>query len=92
MSMDKGLRNTFLGFVGSIILLFLGAWVQINSRISILEVQVSNDRQILLESNKKSDDDMKEIKGKLEEINVNVTHLNDVKQDRAFLTKQNSNQ
>ena len=78
--MDKGLRNTFLGFVGSIILLFLGAWVQINSRISILEVQVSNDRQILLESNK------------LEEINVNVTHLNDVKQDRTFLTKQNSNQ
>ncbi len=79
--MDKTLRNTLIGMTGSAFIAIAGAWVQLNSRISILEVQVNNDHQLFIDSQ----DDMKEIKSKLDEINVKVTHLNDVKEDRDFM-------
>ncbi|WP_333615548.1 MerR family transcriptional regulator [Bacteroides pyogenes] len=82
--MDKTTRNALLGFIGSTIIAFVGAWVQLNSRISILEVQVNNDHQLFLDAQ----DDMKEIKDMLGEINVKVTHLNDIKEDRSFVKKQ----
>lgn len=85
--MDKGIRNTLLGVLGTVIIAFVGAWVQLNSRISILEVQVNNDHLLYNENNKKAQEDMKEIKDKLDEINVKVTHLNDVKMDRPDLPK-----
>ena len=79
--MDKTLRNTLIGMTGAAFIAIAGAWVQLNSRISILEVQVNNDHQLFIDSQ----DDMKEIKSKLDEINVKVTHLNDVKEDRDFM-------
>lgn len=85
--MDKGIRNTLLGILGTIIIAFVGAWVQLNSRISILEVQVNNDHLLYNENNQKAQDNMKEIKAKLDEINVKVTHLNDVKMDRPGMPK-----
>ena len=53
-----------IGVIGSIIIAVAGSWVQLNQRISILEVQ-----------------DM------LGEINVKVSHLNDVKVDRPFVDR-----
>ncbi|MDU7314129.1 MAG: MerR family transcriptional regulator [Prevotella bivia] len=85
--MDKGIRNTLLGILGTVIIAFVGAWVQLNSRISILEVQVNNDHLLYNENNQKAQDNMKEIKAKLDEINVKVTHLNDVKMDRPGMPK-----
>lgn len=88
--MDKGIRNTLLGVLGTVIIAFVGAWVQLNSRISILEVQVNNDHLLYNENNRKAQEDMKEIKDKLDEINVKVTHLNDVKMDRPDIPKGGS--
>ena len=85
--MDKGIRNTLLGVLGTVIIAFVGAWVQLNSRISILEVQVNNDHLLYNENNRKAQEDMKEIKDKLDEINVKVSHLNDVKMDRPGMPK-----
>lgn len=79
--MDKGIRNAIIGVIGSIIVAVAGSWVQLNQRISILEVQVTNDHQLFIDSQ----GDMKEIKDMLGEINVKVSHLNDVKMDRSFV-------
>lgn len=48
--MDKTLRNTLIGMTGSAFIAIAGAWVQLNSRISILEVQVNNDHQLFIDS------------------------------------------
>lgn len=85
--MDKGIRNTLIGIIGSVVMVFVGAWVQLNARISVLEVQVNNDHQLFTNNTNRTQDDMKEIKDKLEEINVKVTHLNDVKVDRPGMQK-----
>ena len=58
MAMDKGIRNAMIGVIGSIIVAVAGSWVQLNQRISILEVQVMNDHQLFVGSQ----EDMKEIK------------------------------
>ena len=71
MAMDKGIRNAMIGVIGSIIVAVAGSWVQLNQRISILEVQVMNDHQLFVGSQ----EDMKE-------INIKVSHLNDIKADR----------
>lgn len=68
-------------------MVFVGAWVQLNARISVLEVQANNDHQLFTNNTNRTQDDMKEIKDKLEEINVKVTHLNDVKADRPGMQK-----
>lgn len=78
MAMDKGIRNAMIGVIGSIIVAVAGSWVQLNQRISILEVQVMNDHQLFVGSQ----EDMKEIKSMLGEINIKVSHLNDIKADR----------
>lgn len=78
MAMDKGIRNAMIGVIGSIIVAVAGSWVQLNQRISILEVQVVNDHQLFVGSQ----EDMKEIKSMLGEINIKVSHLNDIKADR----------
>lgn len=80
--MEKGLRNAVLGVIGTIIVAFCGAWVQITSRISILEVQVRNDHDMFMANQDKADARMNEIIEKINDIQIKVTHLNDVKQDR----------
>lgn len=83
--MEKGLRNTFIGIIATIIVTFSGAWVNINSRIVALETQADNDHQLFMDNNSKAQSDMKLINDKLDEINIKVTHLNDIKEDRAFV-------
>lgn len=83
--MEKGLRNTFIGIIATLVITFVGAWIQINSRIAILETQVDNDHQLFMDKNSNAQEDMKQINEKLDEINIKVTHLNDIKEDRAFV-------
>lgn len=76
--MDKTLRNTLIAIIGSIVIALGGAWIQLNSRIAVLEVQVQNDHQQIAET-KNSIDEMKNM---LQNIQVGVQHLNDVKEDK----------
>lgn len=69
------MRNSLIGVIGSIAILFFGAWVQINSRISILEVQVQNDRELFLKNSEKADKQMGELINKINDIQVKVTEL-----------------
>lgn len=80
--MDKSLRNTLLSVIVTIVLVFIGAWIQLNSRISVLEVQVKSDHELFQSNIDKSDKDMEDVKSMLSDIKVTVTHLQDIKQDK----------
>lgn len=80
--MDKSLRNTLISVIASIMLVFIGAWIQLNSRISVLEVQVNSDHELFQTNRDKSDKDMEDVKSMLSDIQVTVTHLQDIKQDK----------
>lgn len=69
--MDKGLRNTVFGILGTAIIAFLGVCMQINQRISALETQVQNDRQLYLASQDKTE----KLMDKINDIQVKVTRL-----------------
>lgn len=72
---DRVSRNTLLAVGVSIALAFGAAWVQINSRISMLEVKVQSDHNLYMDSSRRADNDMKELKEKLTDIQVKVTEL-----------------
>ena len=57
-NMDNSLRNAFIGAIVTIAVAFIGAWIQLNSRIAVLEVQVANDHATLQETAS----NMKEVK------------------------------
>lgn len=69
--MDKTLRNTLIGTFITVLIAFIGAWIQLNSRISILEVQVQNDHNLFMDNGH----DMKELKDKVTDIQIKVTEL-----------------
>ena len=70
-NMDRTLRNTLIGAFITVLVAFVGAWIQLNSRISILEVQVQNDHNLF----KDNGHDMKELKDKVTDIQIKVTEL-----------------
>ena len=76
--MDKNVKNTLIGVIGTILVAFIGAWVQLNSRIAVLEVQVRYDR----DSYAANKDDLRELIGKVNDIQDKVTKLGYVKQNR----------
>lgn len=78
MTMDKTLRNTFIGILATIIITFVGAWIQLNSRISVLEIQVDNFQRVQQENDKS----IKELKDILVDIQIKVTHLQDTKAEK----------
>jgi hypothetical protein len=78
---EKVSRNTLLAVAVTIALAFGTAWVQINSRISMLEVQVHSDHSMYIDSNHRADENMKELKSKIDDIQVKVTELS-VKQEK----------
>lgn len=69
--MDRTLRNTLIGAFITVLVAFIGAWIQLNSRISILEVQVQNDHNLFMDNGH----DMKELKDKITDIQIKVTEL-----------------
>lgn len=87
MTIQNGVRDVLLSSIISGVICFIGVWVSINNRVSILEVQVQGDHEVVTQYQQRTDNDMKEIKEKLEEINVKVTRLGDTKADRPFVPK-----
>lgn len=76
--MSKALISTFIGILATVAITFVGAWIQLNSRISILEVQVENFQR----SQQKNDENIKEVKAILLDIQLKVNHLQDTKAER----------
>ena len=76
--MEKSVRNILIGAFVTTLGAFIGAWIQLNSRIAILEVKVSNDHAQIL----KTDQDIEQMKEMLYQIQAGVQHLNDIKENK----------
>lgn len=72
IDMSNGLRNTLIGIIATIIITFIGGWIQVNSRISVLEVQMDNYMHIQ-QQNEANTIKMLE---KINDIQMKVTKLN----------------
>jgi prefoldin subunit 5 len=70
--MNNGLRNTLIGGLITVVLTFVGAWIQVNNRISVLEVQMDT----YVKAQQKTDADMDKVMDKLTDIQNKVTRLN----------------
>lgn len=70
--MNNGLRNTLIGGLITVVLTFVGAWIQVNNRISVLEVQMDT----YVKAQQKTDADMDKMMDKLTDIQNKVTRLN----------------
>lgn len=70
--MNSGLRNTIVGALVTIVITFVGAWIQVNNRIAVLEVQMDT----YVKAQQKSDADMDKMLDKLSDIQSKVTKLN----------------
>lgn len=82
--MDKGLRNTLISILGVVLAGFVGAWIQINSRISVVEIQVQNDHDMFIVNQDKASKDMAVLMQKIDDIQIKVTQLGDLKADKEF--------
>lgn len=82
--MDKGLRNTLISILGVVLIGFVGAWIQINSRISVVEIQVQNDHDMFIVNQDKASKDMAVLMQKINDIQIKVTQLGDLKADKEF--------
>ena len=80
---DNTLRNTLIGIIATTVIAFFAAWVQLNSRISVLEVQVKDDHA-LFTSNQA---EMNELMDKVNDIQNKVTKLSYTKVDRPNTNK-----
>lgn len=79
--MSKNNIITETGIVVSALALVIGGWVQVNSRISVLEVQVKQDHEMFMSQSKKID----EIGNNVNEIKNQITEMRGdlkLKQDR----------
>lgn len=70
--MNNGLRNTIVGALITIVVTFVGAWIQVNNRIAVLEVQMDTYVQM----QQKNEADMDKMLDKLNDIQSKVTKLN----------------
>lgn len=75
---NKGLRNTIVGSIITIMVAFVASWIQVNNRISILEVQVDNIQKL----QRDYDDNLKEVRSILLDIQIKVSHLQDTKAEK----------
>jgi Tfp pilus assembly protein PilO len=83
--MDRGIRNTILSILATALIVIAGAWVQINSRISVLEVQVQNDHDMFITNQQKAEKDMSVLMDKVNDIQLKVTRLSDTKADKKYV-------
>lgn len=70
--MNNGLRNTIVGALITIVVTFVGAWIQVNNRIAVLEVQMDT----YVKTQQKNEADMDKMLDKLNDIQSKVTKLN----------------
>lgn len=73
--MSNSIKNTLIGVFLTVAIAFFGAWVQINSRISMLEVQVNDDHIMFQRQTDKYETNMKELMNKINDIQNKVTEL-----------------
>ncbi len=73
--MNNSIKNTLIGVFLTVAIAFFGAWVQINSRISMLEVQVNDDHVMFQRQTDKYETNMKELMNKVNDIQNKVTEL-----------------
>lgn len=71
-SSGNGLRNTIVGGLITVTMAFIGAWIQVNNRIAVLEVQMDAYSKV----QQKSETDLDKIMEKISDIQVKVTRLN----------------
>lgn len=73
--MSNSIKNTLIGVFLTVAIAFFRAWVQINSRISMLEVQVNDDHVMFQRQTDKYETNMKELMNKVNDIQNKVTEL-----------------
>lgn len=78
--MTNSTRNTMLGVMVTIVMALFAAWINLNKRIDVLEIQVQNDHQLLVRWN----EDMEEMGSNINDIRSRIIQLQDLKEDRKF--------
>lgn len=75
--MDKFLNfsKVMASVVSAILIAAVMGWIQLNARISVLEVQVQNDKELYQRNSEKADKQMNELMNKVNDIQVKVTEL-----------------
>lgn len=75
--MDKFLNfsKVMASVVSAILIAAVMGWIQLNARISVLEVQVQNDKELYQKNSERSDKQMNELMNKVNDIQVKVTEL-----------------
>lgn len=78
--MTSSTRNTMVGIMATVIMALFAAWINLNKRIDVLEIQVQNDHQLLVQWN----GDMEEMRSNVSDIRARIIQLQDLKEDRNF--------
>lgn len=78
--MTNSTRNTMLGVMVTIVMALFAAWINLNKRIDVLEIQVQNDHQLLVRWN----ENMEEMGSNINDIRSRIIQLQDLKEDRKF--------
>lgn len=78
--MTSSTRNTMVGIMATVIMALFAAWINLNKRIDVLEIQVQNDHQLLVQWN----EDMEEMRSNVSDIRSRIIQIQDLKEDRKF--------
>ena len=79
MAEEKLRVGTWVSLI-TLAIIIAGGWMQVNTRISVLETQVKADHDLFENSN----NDIEGINAKLDNIQQSVTKLSDLKADKQF--------
>ena len=82
--MGNGIRAIIITVLSAVVIGMGTGWIQINSRISVVEVQVQRDHDMFVANQRKSTEDMEILIDKLNDIQIKVTQLGDLKADKKF--------
>jgi flagellar biosynthesis chaperone FliJ len=69
-----------VGIMATVIMALFAAWINLNKRIDVLEIQVQNDHQLLVRWN----ENMEEMRSNVSDIRARIIQLQDLKEDRKF--------
>jgi len=83
--MTNSTRNTMVGVMATIVMALFAAWINLNKRIDVLEIQVQNDHQLLVRWN----ENMEEMGSNINDIRSRIIQLQDLKEDRKFKEDEN---
>ncbi len=75
--MDKFLNfsKVMASVVSAILIAAIMGWLQLNARVSVLEVQIQSDKELYQKNSEKADHQMQELMNKVNDIQVKVTEL-----------------